>query len=57
MIAEKAKQHRIETREETSRKKKEIYNQKIADGYRYRKDPNTGKHTWLYVGLKKLTMG
>lgn len=57
MIAEKAKQHRIETREETSRKKKEIYNQKIADGYRYRKDPNTGKHTWLYVGLKKTNNG
>lgn len=57
MIAEKARLHRIETRDETSRKKKEEYNRKIEEGYRYRKDPNTGKHTWIFVGCSKINNG
>lgn len=37
-------------REEFNAKCKNKYDAKKAAGYRYRKDPETGKHRWVFVG-------
>ena len=37
--------------EKIRKQQKRGYDDKVAAGYRYRKDPVTGKHKWVFVGL------
>lgn len=38
-------------RERNKEKLKKQYDDKVAAGYRYRKDPLTGKHSWVFIGI------
>lgn len=50
-IAEQGKAYREANREKVAEMNKAYREAKKAAGYRYRKDPVTGKYVWVFVGL------
>ena len=51
-IRERSKAYHEANKDEISRRRKQAYNDKVASGYRYRKNPVTGKYEWMFVGVK-----
>ena len=50
-ILEQHKAYREANKEKITEREKARYEAKIAAGYRRRKNPNTGKHEWVFMGL------
>ena len=50
MLRQRAKDDYYTHYDERRTSRKRIYDEKIAAGYKYRKDPVTGKRGWIFVG-------
>lgn len=53
LLRQRAKDDYYDHYDERKKSRKIIYDAKVAAGYKYRKDPVTGKRGWVFVGLQE----